>query len=27
LMERLETAILAEMAIPNPYEFKDKTRA
>lgn len=27
LMERLETAILAELAIPNPYEFKDKTRA
>jgi probable rRNA maturation factor len=27
LMERLETAILAEMEIPNPYEFKDKTRA
>jgi len=26
-MERLETAILAELAIPNPYEFKDKTRA
>lgn len=27
LMERLETAILADMAIPNPYEFKDKARA
>ncbi len=27
LMERLETAILAELAIPNPYESKDKTRA
>ncbi len=27
LMERLETAILAELSIPNPYEFEDKTRA
>lgn len=27
LMERLETAILARLSIPNPYEFEDKTRA
>ena len=27
LMERLETAILAEMGIPNPYVIESKTRA